>query len=556
MAENIRSEGAPAVGKTAPKRRISPIWIIPIVALAIAGYLGFVTLSEQGPTITITFVTAEGLEAGKTKIRYKDVEIGVVSEVSVSEDLSKVIVKADMDKDVTPFLNDKTQFWIVKPRVGVGGVSGLGTLLSGSYITMQYEGEAAATKNFVGLEVPPAISSDVPGTKYQITSDTLGQISRGTPIYFNNLEVGLVIDYKFNIESRDFTISIFIGKPYDSLVVEDSSFWNMGGIHLETSAAGISLDLPPMEALLRGGIAFDSPDNGANIATADSRFTLYANKDVIAETRLTRNIPIQAEFGGTVRGLKVGAPVEWQGIRVGSVRKIWIVDDPSRDVSVGVIMDLQPERTRAGGELMTDEEIYESINNLIERGLRAQLKTANILTGELFVDFNFQTGLKEAALDMSKTPPAAPTVPTELDYLRNSLTEMIAKFQAIPIDEIAQNLNNTLAALEAATTAPEVQEGLKNLSSASGDLASLVASLNADATPILNSLKSASEDLSRAVDAAESAMISADSLLASDSTLRVQLEKATNELTRAARSVRIFADTLERDPSALIRGKR
>ncbi len=255
----VEQDEVPEVA-VAERRGISIVWLIPLVAAAIAIWLAYTTLSEKGPTITITFKTAEGLEAGKTRVKYKDVEVGLVESAKLSDDLSHIVVTASMDKSIAGHVTEGAQFWIVRPRIGISGVSGLSTLLSGVYVEMQ-PGEGAPSKSFTGLEEPPPIASDVPGTRYLLHADRLGSIGRGSAVYYRDVVVGQVLSYALADDQRGLDLQIFVSAPHDKLVRSDSRFWSASGVDVSVGANGVNVQMQSLQALLAGGIAFDTPEH-------------------------------------------------------------------------------------------------------------------------------------------------------------------------------------------------------------------------------------------------------------------------------------------------------
>src|SRR4051794_41743491 len=206
-------------------RRFSVVWLVPLVAAAIAAWLAVTTLREQGPTVSIVFKTAEGLEAGKTKVRYKDIEVGTVQDVRLSDDLKEVVAVAELRKQAEPFMTEGTRWWVVRPRVGASGVSGLGTLISGAYIGLD-PGQGKRTLSFTGLEEPPPMTSDVPGRRFALHADGLGSVDQGSPVYYRGLQVGQVLSSTLDENRRTFTFEVFVDAPHDGLVRDASRFWN------------------------------------------------------------------------------------------------------------------------------------------------------------------------------------------------------------------------------------------------------------------------------------------------------------------------------------------
>ncbi|MGI9451265.1 MAG: intermembrane transport protein PqiB [Geminicoccaceae bacterium] len=326
------------------RRGLSIVWLIPLVAGAIAIWLAYTTLAEKGPTVTLSFKTAEGLEAGKTKVKYKDVEVGQVNEVRLADDLSHIVVTAEMVKGAEPYMNDGTRFWIVRPRIGAGGISGLSTLVSGAYVEVD-PGEGEARKAFVGLEEPPLVSSEVAGREFVLRADTLGSVSRGSPIQYRGLEVGEILGHELDADGQGVTLHAFVEAPYDRLVTEQTRFWNISGIDFDMTADGVSLSTGSLQSLLIGGVAFDTPltTTASPAADAGREFALYDSLKSITESAFTQTVPYLVHFDGSVRGLHIDAPVEFRGMKVGRVADVRLVYDTTNDsLAIPVVIEIEP----------------------------------------------------------------------------------------------------------------------------------------------------------------------------------------------------------------------
>lgn len=533
------------------RRGISMVWAIPLVAAVIALFLAYRTYTSQGPVVTITFATAEGLEAGKTRLRYLDVEVGIVERVTIGPDLRHIVVTARMAPETSDYLREQTRFWIVKPRVGVGGVSGLGTLLSGAYIGVE-PGAGEAARAFTGLEEPPRISSTVPGRQYLLRAERLGSLSPGAPVYYHGLEVGQVLGYELMEDARGIDISIFVEEAYADLVRTNSRFWNASGIELSTRGGGVALEVASVQSLLVGGIEFDTPPSSAatEVAAADTRFSLFDSRTAVAQAQFTEKIPFLTYFEGSVRGLNPGAPVEFRGFRLGSVSEVRLEYDPAtRNIRIPVMLELEPQRLRAyGTQPVVAEENHPLMDQMVRQGLRAQLQTGNLLTGELFVDLTMVPGAPPATLDMSGPVPIIPSVPATLEALQASATQILNKLANLPVDELVRSLNGTATGLQTIVNAPELRQALGALGPAMSQLQETIGRIDGELAPLLESLRGTAE-------AASATLASAQRTLGGASPLSADLERMMQELTRAARSIRVFADYLERHPEALLRGR-
>ena len=522
------------------RRGISLVWLIPLVAGAIALWLAYTTLQEKGPQITVMFDNAEGLEAGKTQVKYRNVEVGLVDEVALSEDLSHIVITASLDKTMEAHMKEGTRFWIVRPRVGFGGVSGLGTLLSGAYVEFD-PGEGQPAHDFVGLAEPPPITSEVPGTQFVLRTDKLGSIGRGAPVYYRSIAVGQVLGYELAEDKKGLTVKVFVDAPNDQLVRPSSRFWNASGVNVSVGADGVDVAMESLEALVAGGIAFDTPDidQPGEPAASGTEFPLFANLREVTEAGFTQRIPYLVHFDGSVRGLRAGAPVEFRGIRVGTVTDVRLEIAPEQNaLRIPVTLEIEPQRF---GVERAPKEPYAVLAALIERGLRAQLRSGNLLTGELMIDLDFHPESPPAKLDRSGTYPEIPAIPAQLEALEASVTAVLNKLAALPLPDLVADLRRTIQSVDALVSSPDTGQAVAALTQAAVRLQSLLGTLDQRLGPLFVQ--------------AQSTLASADGMVGAKSQARHDLNALLRELTGAARSIRVFADYLERHPDALIRGK-
>jgi paraquat-inducible protein B len=513
-------------------RRFSVIWLVPLVAGAVAAWLAVVALREKGPTVTIAFKTAEGLEAGKTKVRYKDVEVGTIQEVRLSDDLKGIAAVAELSKQVEPFMATGTRFWVVRPRIGASGVSGLGTLLSGAYIGFD-PGQGERTSTFTGLEEPPPIAFDVPGKRFLLHADSLGSADRGSPVYYHGLRVGQVLGYALDDDRRTFTLEIFVDAPHDALVRDTSRFWNASGFDISVGTGGIEVASESLQTIIAGGVAFDTPDvegPGESSATGHG-FRLFESRRKVDEPVYTQKVPYLAYFTGSVRGLRAGAPVEFAGIQVGSVTDVRLEYDPAtRSLGVPVTFEIEPERVRVLGA-RPEWVPYTLVGGMVQQGLRAQLKSGSLLTGELVLDLGFHPEAAPAELRMNTgSHPEIPSVPAELEAITSSVNQVLSKIADAQIPELVADLRHTVQGLDHLVSSPEIMGTLKALSQ------------TATATTVT-------------LGNANAALSSVDTLVGVNSQLRDDTSALMIELTGAARSIRALTTYLERHPESLIRGK-
>ncbi|MCP3715175.1 intermembrane transport protein PqiB [Paraburkholderia sp. CNPSo 3281] len=510
--------------------RMQIVWLVPIVAVLIGGWLAAKAIIEEGPTITISFKTGDGLEAGKTKIKYKDVDIGVVKAVTLSPDHKRVIATGELVKDAASMLVDNTRFWVVRPRISGGTVSGLSTLLSGSFVGMDDGNSSKARRDFVGLEVPPAIPSDIPGREFVLHSMNMGSLDVGSPVFFRRLQVGQIASYEMDPNGKGVTLRVFVNAPYDRFVRSDTRFWHASGLDVSLSPDGVQINTQSVVSLLIGGVAFEAPDAGGESpeADADSKFELYAtHADSLKEhDRIVDTYVVT--FYDSVRGLTVGAPIDFRGVVIGEVTRIYTRFDPvKKQFSIPVEINLYPERFTSrfengqpAGRLTSQPRQLAEF--LIASGFRFQLRSGNPLTGQLYVAFDVFPDAPKAKIDWSRTPPELPTVPRTLQSLQDSLTRLLAKLNGIPFEAIGASAQRTLQSAN-----------------------DVVAKLGTDVVP------QAHDTLS----AAKSTLNSATDALQPDSQLQQNTSDAMRELARTAASVRMLTDYLERHPEAVVQGK-
>ncbi|MEX3957477.1 intermembrane transport protein PqiB [Trinickia sp. EG282A] len=519
-----------AVAAKRSRRRIQIVWIVPLVAILIAGGLLVQSIMQTGPTIMIRFATADGIEAGKTKIKFKNVDIGVVKSLALSDDHKTVLASAEMTRSAASMLVDDTRFWVVRPRIAGGTVSGISTLLSGSHIGMDIGRSEKARRDFVGLESPPVLATGTPGRAFVLKSKNIGSLDIGSPIFFRRLQVGQIVSYALDPDGAGMTVQVFINAPYDKYVTGDTRFWHASGVDVKLDTTGVTIDTESMVSILIGGLAFENPPEPTKGTKAEAlhEYELFATRAEAMKPHDTIVDKYVLNFKESVRGLTVGAPVDFRGIVIGEVTAIRAhFDSATREFSVPVEVKVYPERLISrdnwhGSAGSTSAEGKQFADYLISRGLRAQLRTGSLLTGQLYVAFDFFPAAPKTTVDWSKKPPQLPTVPGNLQGLQESITSLVTKLNAIPFEGLSTDLRKTLGHADA-----------------------LLKTINTDIAP----------DAKSTLAAAREALSSANRTLQSDSPLQQSTAETMHELSRAAVSIRSLAEYLERHPEALIRGK-
>jgi paraquat-inducible protein B len=536
MTEHPPAAQHATAAKVKTGRSFSIVWIVPLIALLIGGWLAVKAISEKGPTITISFATAEGMEAGKTKIRFKDVEIGQVEEIRLSDDLKQVVVTAELNREAEKYLNDKTRFWVVRATVRGGSVSGLGTLLAGAYIGIDPGTGGQPTKHFTGLEVPPVVTTGLPGRHFWLRADNLGSLNIGAPIYYRQIQVGQVVSYDFSPDQQAVDIQIFVEAPHHVMVTENTRFWNASGVDVSLNAQGLKVDTQSLVSVIGGGLAFDLPKDTppGKEAEEHASFRLYPDRESIQEKTYTIRRYWMLLFEQSVRGLSVGAPVELHGIKVGEVVSLTLEYDPAtKDFRVPVIVAFEPERihgTREAARGIPADDPEKMLRWFIEeRGLRAQLKTGNLLTGQLMIDLAFHPDGKPVKLSHVDGYPVVPTEPGSLEQIQESLARITSRLEKVPFEQIGADLQKVLK---------EARATLKQTGEFAGKL-------NNETAP----------QLKATLDELQKTLLELQGTLGKDSPLNYNAKKTLEELSLTLRSLRGLTETLDKQPQSLIFGK-
>jgi paraquat-inducible protein B len=546
MNDNAFSDIPEAV--TDSSRGFSVIWLIPLIAVLVAGWLAYKTFTERGPEITIIFDEAEGLEPGQTRIKYKDVNVGKISKVGLTRDLSKVKVTARLNANMSEHLNENSRFWIVRPRISSSGISGLTTLISGIHIAIDPgEGEAQA-RHFQGLSSPPEIDSDAEGKKYILTANSLGSLDRGSPVYYRQIQVGEVTTYALADDGQSIDVSIFVRAPYASLINDDTRFWNASGFNLEIGTSGVTADMESLSTLISGGVAFETPMRiTADPATQNRhQFALHSTYAESKEKPYNNTELYVMYFDGSLRGLSKGATVEFRGIEVGNVLDIDVRMNPETlDVEAPVIVELHPETVTKNSSVQPTREI---LNNWFSRGLRAQLSTSNLLTGAMFIDLVVAPDAAEFTPHDRNDVPVFPTIPAQFDKLTETASETLDKINQIPIVEITNELLTTIRSINTLVDSGKGDSTVATLNSAMQSVERLVSELE-------TALPKTTGNLDQTLSKLQQSLDGINQFVGSDSGMSYQLHDMVTNLSKTARSLDALLLQLENRPNSLIFGK-
>ncbi len=529
----------------APSRRFSPVWIIPIVSVLVAGWMIYQYLQQQGPEIHLTVQTAEGIEAGKTLIKARSVKVGMVTDVKLGNNYDQIELTVHMDGGTERMLRADSEFWLVKPRIGTGGVTGLETLLSGPYIELEPGHSTQKQTHFVMLNAPPVAGPDAKGIQVMLVAPEAGKLSVGDPVMYEGFVVGRVETVGFDVDKRHATYQLFIFQPYEKLLRTRSRFWLNSGLDITINAAGFNIEVGSLETLISGGVTFAVPEGspegiplGANIP----EFTLYDNLSDVRANIYQHVLPYAMLFNDSVRGLSVGAPVEYRGIRIGTVTEVPLMTSRTsaiESMQIPVLINIELERVE---KLVPDDttlaKLRQNIDDALAKGLRASLKTGNLLSGALYVDVNFYPD------EMQQSPyiPGAtfsgydviPTVDGGFALLQQQIQNILAKLEQLPVDKTVRQLNKTLASIDGAG---------KQLQSTLQQMDTLLGHKETQNLPqsVQNTLKQARTTLGG---------------YGPGSNGYAEIEQAVTRVNEVLKQLEPLLDTLNQNPDALIFGTR
>lgn len=540
------------------RRRIPLVWIVPVLTAMIGGWLAWDTYSKRGPTITVSFDTAAGLTAGQSQLKYRNVVMGTVRSITIPPDLSKVVVTIETTREAEPLLNDKTIFWVVKPQLFAGNISGLETILSGSYIGMRPQVEGGKPqRDFVGQQDPPVLQASAKGTTYRLDTHRLGSISLGAPIFFRDIEVGTVLGWDLHDLATRVSIHAFVRAPFDRYVHEDSKFWNASGLSVTLGAKGIDVQMESLRALLLGGIAFDtSHETQQPVAKAEQRFPLYSNIEEAKATGFGRQFHLVSYFPGSVAGLARGADVTFHGLKVGEVTEVGLYFDPQLDrVVVPVHYRVEAGRVNNVARLQGGS-VEQLAEQMIRRGLRATLEAPSLLTGQKIVALQIVPDAKPADLRKAGEYYVIPAAEVGgFDSIVGAASELLTRINRIDFDRIGRSISAAASGLDETINGPQLKTTLRALEKAMVDVQDIARKLDTDATPALRRLPAIAQELQDAVTKASKLIGSVDQGYGSQSKFHRDLDRLIPQLTDTARSIRALADLLSRHPEALIKGR-
>jgi paraquat-inducible protein B len=539
-------------------RRVPLIWTVPLLTALIGAWLAWDTFSKRGPTIVVEFESGNGLTPGQSPLKYKDVPMGTVKAVDISPDLKKVLVTIETTREAKPLLTDKTVFWVVKPQLFAGKVSGLETLLSGSYVGMMPSTEQGkAEHRFVGKEDPPILVTSIPGTTFRLQTKRIGSLSLGSPIFYRDIEVGAVLGWELSDMARHVTIHAFVRAPFDGYVHDDSLWWDASGVSVKLDGGGVKVQLESVRALLLGGIAFETdPDLKSAASKPDQAFPLYANREAANSAGFGRKIHLVSNFQGSIAGLQVGADVTLHGLKIGEVTALGLRYDPKVD-GVVVPVHYTVEAARIGNIAAAGNPAPGTgAAEMVRRGFRATLDTSSLLTGTKVVAIKQIPGAPPAEIGRDGDEFVVPSSESGgLDSITASAAELLTKINRIDFDAIGAGLAGTAKGLDGIVNGPQLKSTLVSLAATMADARDFARKLDAGAGPAMARLPDIANQLDSAIVQVNRLATSLNTGYGGDSRFSRELDRLMPQLNDAVRSFRALADLLSRHPEALIQGR-
>ena len=544
------------------RRRIPAIWIIPLLAVAIGAWLAWDTYSKKGPTITVSFESAEGLVAGQSQLKFKEMTLGTVTKLTLTPDHARVVATVSTTNTAEPLLTDRTVFWVVKPRLFAGSLSGLGTLLSGSYIGMlPGEDGGKAQRDYTGLEDPPLLQSGAKGRTFLVKADRLGSIGLGSPVFFRDLTVGEVLGWDLGNMAANATIHVFVRAPFDQYVRNDSRFWNASGLSVKLGGAGVEVQVESLRALLLGGVAFDNPHvpkagPATQVSAANHTFPLFSDRQAADASVYGRKLNFVAYFPGSVRGLAPGADVTFHGLKIGEVRSVDLTYSKAQDAVVAPVrFTVEPERFAGIGKRVFASPA-EGVDEMVHQGLRATLQSASLLTGQQLVAMEIDPAAPPAKVTMDGDAFVMPTTDSGgFQGLTASATALLNKVNTMPFEAIGRSLMQMLQGADTVVNGPQVKQVLAELASSLGAVQNTLKQVDNGLSPGLRQLPAIANRLQLTLTNANRLLVSMDAGYGDNTKLNRDLDRMLVEANRAVESLQSLTDLLARHPEALIRGR-
>ena len=512
------------------------IWIVPALAVFVAGYLIVRYGFFGGGNVTVRFADARGLDR-YSPVRFRGAKVGTVQKIAIDDQLKQVVVNISMDASMNHALKTGTRFWIVEPGLEGGGLSGI---LSGTYVGIA-PGEGDSTREFKGQEYAPVLTPPEAGRTYILEARGLGPVAVGAPVQFEGIRAGMVLGAEYDEARKVTAIHAFVVQRFVNHVRQTSRFWRSGGLQVSLTGSGLSVGGASLASLINAPIEFTTPEYLPGLPAADhTRFELYSSQ-AIAEASAGGQMTYLVYFPGPVKGLTPGTGVQMKGVTVGSVRDVrlrYVPQNASLETPVTIGIDPLKLQLPVDRAAMND-----AMAKLVNKGMRATLASSLVLPGASGVSLDMVGRPGSAHLVMSD-PPIIPAAPPG-----GGIDALLARVNNLPIEEIAGHLRNTAARIDAMVGDPALSQSVQRVNRSLADIEKVAAVTRENIGPIIQSLRDAAT-------AAQSAAGRAEQLVGSASRQNYDLGSLIKELTRAADAVRALAEYLTENPDALLKGRK
>ncbi len=509
------------------RKRFSFVWLVPLIAIGIAAYLGYRTLAQQGPLLTLTFTSAQGLTAGQTQVKYKAMTLGTLETIDLSRDNSHVIAHIRMNNVGARFLTSHARFWVVRPHFSFNDPSGLDTLVSGAFIGVDPGPPGGKPRShFVGLEQPPGVRSDVAGRTFVLRTKDIGSLNTGSPVFFRDVAVGEVLGYDLGNGLGPARIRIFVRAPFDELVKPESVFWNSSGLSAGIVGGAFHIEVQSLQALVTGGVTFALPRRADRDKPSppETVFPLYRTHEDAETAAYQTQLPIISYFTTSISGLTEGAPVMFLGVQVGVVSGLKLmVNLKSATVDARVTMHLQPARIFQNPDRLKPIDPVSEFQKLVDNGMRVEIESGNLITGQKIISFVMVPHASHATVTRAGDAIVLPSQPGGLDAIMQSLASVSAKLDTLPIKQIGDNMNTLIVTANRTLKQAPIDRTLNSVSQTAASTNALLQSLTRSYGP--------------------------------DSDFQINLERLISQSNETLQSVQQLSDYLARHPQAVLFGR-
>jgi len=546
------SQEIPEIKESTKFNFVTSIWIVPFIAIMIAGWLAYQYYAQLGPEIKIIFPQNEGLQAGQSHIKYRDVPVGTVEKIELEENGNGVVVIARMDKTAMPFLNENSRFWIVKPEVGLGGVSGLDTLISGTYIEMYARKGGEFKKEFIGLDY--AYRNIGEGTYFILnTPKRESAVKVGTPVYLKNIKVGQVEYVVLALDDASVDVIVYVDKQYVPYVHPDSKFWVRSTLEVELSNGTLDVSVAPVTDLIQGAIEFSSTGKESAVPVPDDFvFRLYKNKSVIESKKVGYGGEFVKRFlihtQDSIAKLKENAMVRYDGFEVGKVDDIRLSYDKVTHKMKGVVhieIDTSVfEDPNDSNHSSGEKNLYEAV----KEGLRAQIVPSDPISGMLYVDLTFDHHDENRTIVRRGDDVVFPSIAYKDGNIMDKVSSILDKINALELEKLLASLTETIE---------ESRKPIAHADDLIGDLKKSIQDLNA--MTARKSFKRMPDEVDRALKELTRTLRVARKTIKgyeSNSLVTHQITATLKTVKKTSEEMQEFLKMLNRKPNSLIFGDK